>query len=309
VTPLIPLLESSDDELERALLLSARADAPGQRGLHETALALGLAVPTAKALAEALLASDSVGHVLNAQATSTATSAVTSLGTASVATIAKYLALGTFVSFFGLATLDKTLGAFSSPAPAPTQRRLARAAAPPALAVVDSTLATAPLATSDENAEPPVVALSVEPESVRPKHSAPRREPSPSPAPVAAAAPAPSATAPRVAPDDVDPPAPSAPAVAVAAPSNASLAAEIRLLDRTRAALSRGDAATARQLLQTYRSSRPSGVLAQEADLLQVQLLLMLGDRRAAADLARKIIVQHPGSTHANSLRNLAAEP
>jgi hypothetical protein len=49
--------------------------------------------------------------------------------------------------------------------------------------------------------------------------------------------------------------------------------------------------------------------LAQEAALLRVRLLLSQGDRAMASQLARRIIHEHPESTHVDSLRSLAVEP
>jgi TolA-binding protein len=95
----------------------------------------------------------------------------------------------------------------------------------------------------------------------------------------------------------------------VAAPTDASLAAEIRLLDLARGALAAGDSERAGRLLDAYSSNRPSAVLAQEAALLRVRLLLARGQRPAAAELARHIIAHYPESAHVDSLRRLAAEP
>ena len=98
-------------------------------------------------------------------------------------------------------------------------------------------------------------------------------------------------------------------AAGAAAAGNASLTAEIRLLDQARAALTAGDTVTAGRLLDAYASNRPSSVLAQEAGLLRVKLLLARGQRSVAAELARHIVATHPESTHVDSLRRLAAEP
>jgi outer membrane protein assembly factor BamD (BamD/ComL family) len=87
------------------------------------------------------------------------------------------------------------------------------------------------------------------------------------------------------------------------------LAAEIRLLDQARTALAAGDSPRAATLLDRYAANRPSAVLAQEAALLRVRLLLSQGDRAMASQLARRIIHEHPESTHVDSLRSLAVEP
>jgi hypothetical protein len=98
------------------------------------------------------------------------------------------------------------------------------------------------------------------------------------------------------------------PASSPAVTRNPSLAAEILQLDRARAALAAGDVAAAGRALEVYGASRPSPILAQEAALLRVRLLLAEGRRAAASELARKIITQHPSSAHVESLHSLANE-
>ncbi|HYQ17087.1 MAG TPA: hypothetical protein VEQ58_15050 [Polyangiaceae bacterium] len=297
---LVPLLESSEDELERALLLSARDDMPSRSGLQDTALALGLAAPAAKALADALLSAKaaSAATASSATASSAALSATApaAIGAAasvgSAATIAKFLVGGALVSFVSVATLDHVLT--PSAAPVASQAQSKNRPVTPAPQLDDAPLA--PLPRGGELVEA-TESPSSAPADVEHRKSASKRPSAPEAAavsaPVAAAAPSNAAFA-----------APSS----AAAPSNASLAAEIRLLDRTRAALAAGDAAGADRLLRSYDASRPSGVLSQEANLLRVRLLLAQGNRPAAAALARRIIAQHPESTHVESLRSLAAE-
>ena len=306
MTPLIRLLESSDDELELALLQSARDDAPDQAGLHATALALGLTATTAKVLADSLAASQAVGHsVASTHAASagaalggSGASAAASIGSASVASVAKFLAAGALVSFGAMTTIDR---AFFAPEPARSSSTAApRAAAPAAPGAPLTPDRAAPGALPDAPADlDPIREAPVEASSPKPTHL--KREETPGLR--GATAPLPPA-APAVEPS----PLPDATASA-APPSNASLAAEIRLLDRTRAALGAGNAASARSLLRAYDDSRPSAVLRHEANLLRVRLLLAEGDRSGAASLARRIIAQNPESHHGDSLRSLAAEP
>jgi len=304
------LLESSDDELERALLLSARADMPSRGGLQDTALALGLAAPAAKALADALLGASAASGVhatasaatassATASASALASSTTSALGastvagataSASVATIAKFLVGGALVSFVSMAALDRIVTPSAPPA-APQARAQGGNVAP---APVFEASPVAPRAETPlvATAEAPVPAPESDHRKAALKRSAGASAPEPA-QPVTGAAPSSAVFA-----------APSA----AATPSNASLAAEIRLLDRTRAALGAGDTQGAQRLLHSYDQSRPSGVLSQEANLLRVRLLLARGDRRSAASLARQIIAEHPESTHVDSLRSLAAE-
>jgi hypothetical protein len=304
MTELRPLLESTKDDLERALLTSARAELPSGLGLRDTALALGLAAPTAEALATSLSAASSLSHagapLVSATAPSTtavsmaATSggATSALGAASLGVAGKSLLGGALVSFLALTTLDYSLG--SSPSRADPVLLASRAAtvarvspdAPPALPAAavfpDADPAPAP---------PPAPAVVV---GVAGRSASSRLEPrAPAPAPVAAPSNA-TFTLPEQ-PSKVTP--------------NVSLAAEIRLLDQARAALAAGDSPHAAALLDRYAANRPSAVLAQEAGLLRVRLLLKQGDRAGATQLARRIIHEHPESTHVDSLRSLAAEP
>lgn len=312
------LLDSSNDEVERALLDAVRAELPHPSGLRNTALALGLTASTANALAATLPAAGAVGASLGVEAasgvsalgssagvvtsgavTGSASGTVAALGSASLGALGKSLLGGTLLSFLALTTLDQTLGlapdqAASSPtasSAAPARRQLP-AALPAAATVASSEVTSAP--------EP---GRAASPSSSAESRRALARVPTP--APVVEAGPVDRAPASAA----FAPPAPPPIAPAAAAAANASLTAEVRLLDRARAALAAGDTVTAGRLLDAYASNRPSSVLAQEAGLLRVKLLLARGQRSAAAELARQVIATHPESTHVDSLRRLAAEP
>lgn len=304
MTELRPLLESSDDELERALLGSARSDLPQPLGLRETALSLGLALPTANALAAAVPAGGSLGASSGAALSSTVTGGTatggaggvvgTAAGAATFGALGKSLLGGALVSFMALTAYDQTLGPRSQPAApvasvhGPALRQPTSMDTPPAgqlLLVepapeVEATAADSPAsAVGNRRTSPPVAELAALPDERAP-----------------AAAPANGAFAPEVH---------ARPAQASA---SASLAAEIRILDQARAALAAGDGDRASRLLDAYTASPHSATLAQEAALLRVRLLLTLGQRPAAAQLARRIIAEHPESAHVESLRSLATE-
>jgi len=310
VTELRPLLESSNDDLERSLLQAVKAELPAGLGLRTTALALGLAGPTADALAASLAATGALSHAgLQATSTVATSSAATSsaatssgavgaVGTVSLGVVGKSLIGGALVSFLALTTLDHSLRSSSSSSP--QARPTARAAGPTVASSARpaaSALPTPPQAptTADVPALPPVAPV-VAPASGRQlsSHLTPSE-----PAPSINAAPTNAAFSLPPRPEQALP----------GASSNASLAAEIQLLDQVRAALAQGNAARAGQLLDRYASNQPSAVLAQEAALLRVRLLLSRGQRPAAAELARRIIHEHPESAHVDSLRGLAAEP
>jgi hypothetical protein len=293
VTELRPLLESSEDELERALLRAVLADlpSPSQAGLRDTALALGLAVPSASGLVDAVSHGSSLGHA-GVHAASTAGT----LGAASLGALGKTLLGSALVSFLALTTVDRALEPAANPG-----RREVRAASTttpePALP-----LPAAPASPTRGDVESPPRAV---PGAIA--GNATDRQSSLLGQPAPGERTPPSSHAPsRAAFDAVSRPEP---APSIETPANASLAAEIRLLDQTRGALDAGDTDRASALLDRYTSSRPSAVLAQEAALLRVRLLMKRGQRRAAAELARRIIHEHPESAHVDSLRQVAAEP
>jgi TolA-binding protein len=328
VTELLqPLLESGDDDFERALLQSVRAELPGPAGLHDTALALGLAASTAKALVAALPPTGALGAALGvhglsagevsgalasgassgaggalasgasggAALASGATSTVGALGVASLGALGKSLVGGALVSFVALTAIDRTHTP-SSP--------------PPSRAVHTVNVAAPIVQRSDTPGATPVAAVPVasatEAEPAAPQthaHVGNRRAASPvsEAGPVLVTPPSPAAPAPSAFPAD--------PKQADVTAANASLAAEIRALDQARSALGAGDTNRASQLLDAYAANRPSSTLSQEAALLRVRVLLNRGQRSAAAALARRIIAQHPESAHVESLRRLAAEP
>ncbi|RYZ08651.1 MAG: hypothetical protein EOO73_07300 [Myxococcales bacterium] len=299
------LLVTGEDELERALLGSSLTEAPSQAGLHDTALALGLTASAATALVATLPSTAGALGALSAEATSVtaplgaaaapgiaASSVAATAGVASLTTLGKSLIGGALVSFLALTTVDQTLG---SP---PNER--SRPAARAALA--------APARTSEPalafNAAPVSAAPSAAPATaeVAPERGV-RRSAAPASSPVGTVVPLPSAPPRAVS----EPEAP--PREAKAPPTDASLAAETRLLDRARAALIQGDTPGASRLLEQYDSGHPSRVLSYEAALLRVRLLLATGQRARAAAQARRIISSYPENVHADSLRRLAAEP
>jgi TolA-binding protein len=131
--------------------------------------------------------------------------------------------------------------------------------------------------------------------------AAPRRA-APEPAPVQAAAPP---VVPNPAPtrraEPLRPAASSDPPPVVS-----TLAAEARLLERARQALSDGDAAQARQALDQYDREFPLGDLASEAAYLRMEAFGRHGDRQAAAAAAERLLRDHPDSPHAPRARSLA---
>lgn len=292
MTELRPLLESSDDELELALLGAVRADRPSPEGLRNTALALGLGAGAAQSLAAALPLTSSATTAATSAASGTAgTGGGAAIFAVTAGTVGKSLLGGALISFLALTTIEATLDGSTNRAAPPTK------ASPPAYVPSQSPPGALPSKMEPVLVEPPVTA---------PAAPAPgsRRVAQHGPNVATATDSGPPNHAPAKAVFE-----PVAQPTSAATPTAASLAAETRLLDQARGALAAGDPERASRALDTYSSNRPSAILAQEAALLRVRLLLARGQRPAAAELARRIIAQYPESAHADSLRRLATEP
>ena len=263
MTELPRLLEQSDDDFERALLGSALAERPRAAGLRDAALAIGLTVSAADAVA-ASLPSTSLGAAGAAAPTAAAPSAAATapLGaagaaSATVTVLGKGVLGGALVTLLGLTAVDHFVPV------APARSTVAPVVVQKAAVAVD--VKKAPSAPALPNPAVEVVELAPPESEPAPAHAA-RHALS---VPEHVAVPAPRSTAPtNAAFAPIELPAPSSPAVI----ANPSLAAEIRQLDRARAALAVGDAATARQALDTYAANRPSPTLSHEAALLRQAL-------------------------------------
>ena len=87
------------------------------------------------------------------------------------------------------------------------------------------------------------------------------------------------------------------------------LSLESRMLTEARAELRAGDPRAALQTLERLRVRSPKGVLMQEREVLNVQILSALGDNAAAKRKAKEFLDAHPESPHAAQLRRLVADP
>lgn len=305
MTDMKPLLMSSDDDFERALLGSVDSDRPLPSGLRDTALALGLGVSAAGALGAGLAVTTTAAVAPLGAASPAATtlvaataspSAAAAIGAASLVPVAKSLLVGALVSFTALSAIEHTTRPSTSSAPTtvPASTSVARGSEAPSKVTPPAVSASsASLALEETQARLVDAAAQGHPSPSRSRALAPSPERSPS-----------QVGAPNGAFEAVEGAVP-----APAAMNAASLAAETRLLDRARSALNAGAADEAGELLAAYAARRPSAVLAQEAALLRVRLLLARGQRAAAAAQARRVISQYPESAHVDSLRRLAAEP
>jgi hypothetical protein len=255
VTELPRLLDHGDDAFERALLGAGRSELPRPAALREAALAIGIVASTADALAASLPATHGATAATGGAATSVATSAT-------VAALGKGVLGGALVTLLGLTAVDHFVAA-------EPQQRVAAPISARAPGTVDGTRAPsvsvlpAPLPAAEPLVQPPELDS-----ELAPMHGA-RRPSFPSEQLAPAAAPELRGPAPtNAAFEPLAQPRPSSPAVV----ANPSLAAEVRLLDRARAALAAGDRASARQALDAYSANRPGPTLAHEAALLRKAL-------------------------------------
>jgi hypothetical protein len=139
----------------------------------------------------------------------------------------------------------------------------------------------------------------------------PLTRPAPVSLPEKAAAPVNESPPVRDAPE-VAPPPPAEPAtsrVTTAAERADLLSRESALLVRARSALRAGHAAEARALLANLESQFPRGVLRQEREVLNIELLAASGEHAAAARRARAFVASHPKSPHSAKLARFLNAP
>jgi hypothetical protein len=88
-----------------------------------------------------------------------------------------------------------------------------------------------------------------------------------------------------------------------------TLDAEIRLLDKARAALVEGQPARALETLGEYDRDFSHGHLRPEAFLIRLDALVHSGEAPAARRLARDYLAAHPASPHALRIRRIVEDP
>jgi hypothetical protein len=89
------------------------------------------------------------------------------------------------------------------------------------------------------------------------------------------------------------------------APKTSTLAEEVALLDQARAAAAQGDPILTLQLTHRYQRQFPSGTMAPEAQLLQLEALVQTGQSAAAAPIAHRLLQAAPNGPHAERIRAL----
>jgi hypothetical protein len=277
MTDLKPLRESSRDGFTKGLLESAFLDEPPRRSLRRTAAFLGVSEAAAAALVTST-ASGAAPGILGAAggtAVGTLSAGAAGGGKAALLVALKWLGAGAIVG----ATTAGSIDYFSTASPPSST------AAAPHAPVVAQGAAT-------ERAEPASVPATPEPASAalpsnpqEPKELPAARETAIKPR-------APGVTA-------------SATPVTNAPSETPALDAEIRRLDRARAALLRKRPEGALAELAAYEAERKTTVLEREATVLRIDAMLARGDRESARALARRYVTDHPGDPHARRLRTL----
>ncbi len=108
---------------------------------------------------------------------------------------------------------------------------------------------------------------------------------------------------------DVAPPGPAAPGAppptASYSSTNDGLAAEVRLLDEARSALSSGASTRALGLLAQHQRQYPRSRLANEAFVMRLDALSRSGQRDRARQLASAYLARRPNAPHAARIRRL----
>ena len=87
-----------------------------------------------------------------------------------------------------------------------------------------------------------------------------------------------------------------------------ALVQEIARIDAVRRELAANRAKPAIATLQDYQRDFPSGVLRQEAELLNIEAHMQAGDRRRARALASRFLASNPDSPHSARVRDLLQE-
>lgn len=312
------LMSSGADAFERSLLESARGDGGGSAAHQRTltALGVGVSVPlTAASVGHAAAGASALGKV--------GATAATKVGGALVA---KWVTFGATV---GLASMGGLHLITTSPAPAPdgmaSRQAVSTAASPFRPPRAPAPALSPPHAEPSQDLPSPVVnppAGNPSPRRVG-EEPAPRQdvaqtaaEVAPSPEPThesAPAAPAHEAFARPAAPARVRPTsaAPRSTTDRARRPNvrgASALEQEVLALDGVRQALGARNAPQALLMLGLYRGRFPNGALTPEATVLEVQALLLAGERQRATALAETVLADAPHGQHAKIVRSLIAQ-
>jgi hypothetical protein len=277
MTDLKPLRESSRDGFTKGLLESAFLDEPPRRSLRRTAAFLGVSEAAAAALVTSTASGAAPGILGAAGGTTVGTLSAGAAGGGKAALLValKWLAAGAIVG----ATTAGGIDYFSTAGPPISTAATSQAP------VVTRGAATESVERASVPAGPEPAAAAVPSDRQAVEESPPARDPA-----IKARAAGGTASATPVKNGPSETPA---------------LDAEIRRLDRARAALLRSSPDGALAELAAYEAERKTTVLEREATVLRIDAMLARGDRESARALARRYVTDHPGDPHARRLRTL----
>ena len=317
--------DSPNDELDRALFAAGRGESmpSARKNALFASLGVGAGVAAAGALSATKVATVAAGTstALGASAPSVATKV-------GVALFAKWLVVGVgCVALASVATIALHPGPLATPAPTssthvPTDSvgSNAHAASPrePAATATgtphENASASAASALPPTNA--PAKAALATTTVHEPTNAATRTLTAPTTvtgvnAPRVAA---PALDGPRSAPEPTAVGATAGPSAAPTAETppkspRSSLVEELALVDAARTALLRGSLAEADAALTSHGKTFPSGLLAEEAAVLRIDVLSRRGDHGGAKRAALAFLATYPSSAHAKRMRSYAGEP
>jgi hypothetical protein len=270
-----PLRSSSDDELTRAVLGSARADAPPAGASARVAVALGV---SATLVASSAAASAGLAGAGGAAGASLGAASGTA-GAGAVGASAGLLAGSSLATWAGVGvTAGLVTGLAGHVLTRPTAVELEQRT-PAAVVSSAKVRRPSPAPVPRQELSPPATVLAPVPDL-------PVRE---------LVARAPVARAPSAEPAQTAEPA--------RGPS--TLALEVRALDQVQRALEAGNGRAALAALERYRTLYAGGALTAESRVLRVKAHLLNGDRAGAEREAAFILRSAPGSRYAERVRVL----
>lgn len=272
------MLDSSKFRWRRALVRAGRAERASS-GLRDRVFALDPAVIAVAAVATVTTATAKSSQAAPASVPAAPASSVGAAGAGASALLWKGAALFFFTGVIVGASLV-TVRSETHRSPA----------APPALPTppADSVVVEAPSVIAEPDPSPldALPTANPAPPVVRPKPMA-----KPKPSMVAERHPAATATAPEK------------PALR----ERVSIAEEMRLVEAIRSTANGGRPAEALRLLEEYRVDFPSGMLAEEADVMRIEALSRLGRTAAAAELARRFLKTRADSPYVERVEQTLA--
>lgn len=337
MTELRRLLGGEGDQLEVALLNSARDDAPSASARSKSLVALGLGASVTAAAASASSTASATGVSgtaaalksgagLNAVAKGAAIGAQGATAAAQAGAVASTVGKGmVIVKWVGIASVGTVstwavVDQVSEPEPvtaAVVQNAKAPHAQAPKASNLPSKIATKPVESDEELPEPEETttddqtkAIAAVPPAVLEMETDVRTLP-----PSAAAYPAAKQASPQAAripvndsprPPQGPQPSPS-PAAEEQAPST-GLSDELAALDRAQKAIHAGDGDAALAAIDNYDQRFSKKQLGLEARVLRIEATLGQGKHERARDLARDFLAAHPDSPYAQRVRHLAKQ-